>query len=35
MLFELGCKPDEIIEEGVIPLIESNKDYFVGGLKPL
>jgi hypothetical protein len=29
MSFELGCKPDRIIEDGLLPLIQHNKDYFV------
>ena len=29
MSFELGCKPDRIIEDGLLPLIQKNKDYFV------
>jgi hypothetical protein len=29
MSFEPGCKPDEIIEDGVIPLIQRDKDYFL------
>jgi len=29
MSFELGCKPDRIIEDGLIPLIQRDRDYFM------
>ncbi|HLG37649.1 MAG TPA: hypothetical protein VI338_05905 [Nitrososphaera sp.] len=28
MSFELGCKPDQIIEDGLLPLIHRDRDYF-------
>jgi hypothetical protein len=29
MSFELGCKPERIIEDGLLPLIQSDRDFFV------
>lgn len=29
MSFELGCKPERIIEDGLLPLIQRDKDFFV------